>query len=433
MATIATDGHARGVGAVYADSDALKALADVTARVLRRDLEDVEELDLLVELEILGRVRNQLDARKSAAIAELTRRKKDDARARHPNNPRAGEQAARHARQQLVGELHLSHGEVKQAQQIGAKLAQTPRAREAFEAGTLPTRHAQVLVDALQHVADPEVRARLEHELTEAGQAMNPTEFGRLVRQRLGELDDGASVEAQQRRNQRRTGRLSQSPDGFQELHVRVSGVAGEMLATAVHAFRRTDAEGEHRTPEQATADAVVAMAEAALGAAKAPLQHGIRPHLTITLTQADLDRGSGLAKTVWSGPVPIAEVEPLYDDCSVSRLILDARGVPVEASEAVRSVPAGVWRAVVERDGGCIADGCDQPPQWCQVMHLGERYRFGGRLTIPTAGLGCSYHHKKFDLYGWKLSWFEGRPVLHAPDKPPRRSRPPDTRGDPP
>ena len=201
-------------------------------------------------------------------------------------------------------------------------------------------------------------------------------------------------------------------------------------MATAIHAFRRPDAPGEHRTADQATADAVVAMAEAALAAAAAPLQHGVRPSVVVTVSEEDLARGRGSADTVWSGRLPLGEVDDVLDDSTVSRLVRDARGVAVEASEGVRHVPVGVYRAIVDRDRGCIADGCDQKPQWCQVMHLDVPYRFKGRLTIKTAALGCSYHHVKFDRRGWKLTWFAGRPVLHHPDKPPRR---PASRGDPP
>jgi hypothetical protein len=105
-----------------------------------------------------------------------------------------------------------------------------------------------------------------------------------------------------------------------------------------------------------------------------------------------------------------------------------------VEASEAVRSVPAGVHRAILARDGArCIADGCDVPAGWCDVMHLKVPYRLGGRLTIDTAGFGCRYHHDKLDRRGWKVTWLDGRPVLHHPARPPdvpvgveRSDRPP-------
>jgi hypothetical protein len=91
--------------------------------------------------------------------------------------------------------------------------------------------------------------------------------------------------------------------------------------------------------------------------------------------------------------------------------------------------------RGVVARDGArCIGDGCDVPTAWCDVMHLDVPYALGGRLTIDTAGLGCGFHHHRLDRGGWTVSWVDGRPVVHPPDRPPRRppgthvsARPPD------
>ncbi|HSK22718.1 MAG TPA: DUF222 domain-containing protein, partial [Egicoccus sp.] len=398
--------------------------------VVTRDIDEADDATLRDELQLLTRMRNRLDARMSTVMSALSRRDAARARVARPDNPRAGEQAARQLRNDLVDDLGLTHGEVKQAQQLDKGLADAPSTRAAFAEGALGPRHAAVVADCLRHVADPQVAARLDAELTAAAVRMNPVEFGKYARGRLIELDNAAAEEAAQAKRMRRTGRLNLTPDGYQQLFVRLPGIAGETLATAVHAFRRPDSPGEHRTPDQATADAVVAMAEAALAAAAAPHQHGVRPHVVVTVSEESVARGRGAADTVWSGPLPFGEVDDTLDDSAVCRLVHDARGVPTEASEGVRTVPVGVYRGIVDRDGGCIADGCDQKPQWCQVMHLDVPFRFQGRLTIRTAALGCSYHHDKFDRRGWKITWFDGRPVLHHPDKPPRR---PQSRGDPP
>lgn len=438
----ADDDVAGELGAVANDGYGLGALEAAVATVAGHDLVEVDEPALRAQIALLRTLRNRLDAHMTATIGELTRRERARARTRRPDDPRAGEQAARLARQQIVNELHLTHSEVKQAQRIGSQLAHAPTARAAFHDGTLGPRHTAVLADALGHVTDPDTHAQLETELTAAGQQMDPVEFGKLVRRRLGETDNDASVAAQRRRHQRRSGRVHLTEDGFHNVSYRGSGLDGETVATAVHAYRRHDAPGEHRTPEQTTHDAIVDMATAALAAADAPTQHGVRPHVVVGIEQADLDRATGIAHTTWSGPVPLSEVDRIIDDCSISRLVRDARGIPVEASEAVRTVPVGVWRGVVDRDRGCIADGCDHKPQWCQVMHLDTPYRLNGRLTIATAALGCSYHHRMLDHHGWTVTWHHGRPILHHPDKPPRppdqpnrqrTPKQPPTRGDPP
>jgi hypothetical protein len=202
------------------------------------------------------------------------------------------------------------------------------------------------------------------------------------------------------------------------------SGVDGELVATGIHAFRRPDAPDERRTPEQATADAVVAMASAALRAGEAPTVRGVRPHVTVTIDYEDVLRRAGVAETRWSGPLPTEEILRLLADCGVSRLLLDARGVALEAGEEVRNVPAGVARAIGQRDLVCIADGCDMAADWCQVMHLETPFMLGGRLKPTTGAHGCDFHHDCYDRRGWVVTWVGDRPILHHPDRIPEAVR---------
>jgi hypothetical protein len=146
------------------------------------------------------------------------------------------------------------------------------------------------------------VRAEVEAELLEAAGHQHAVEFGRTCRRLLAERDQAAAMKAEDRRKARRSTRLWQTEDGFQALSGQWSGADGEIVATGVQAFRRPDAPDERRTPEQATADAVVAMAAAALRAAEAPTVHGVRPHVTVTIDYEDTLRRAGVAETRWSG-----------------------------------------------------------------------------------------------------------------------------------
>jgi hypothetical protein len=264
------------------------------------------------------------------------------------------------------------------------------------------------------------VRAEVEGELLQAAGHQHAVEFGRTCRRLLAERDQDAAMTAEDRRKARRSTRLWQTEDGFQALSGQWSGADGEIVATGVQAFRRPDAPGERRTPEQATADAVVAMAAAALRAAEAPTVHGVRPHVTVTIDYEDTLRRAGVAETRWSGPLPMEEVRRLLADCGVSRLLVDPRGVALEAGEEVRNVPVGVARVIAQRDPVCIADGCDMPADWCQIMHLETPFVFGGRLSPGMGAHGCPFHHQKFDRRGWVVSWVGDRPILHHPERIP-------------
>jgi len=159
-------------------------------------------------------------------------------------------------------------------------------------------------------------------------------------------------------------------------------------------------------------------MARAALAAGEAPANRGVRPHVTVVVDWEAIAAQAGVAEAAWMGPLPFLEIRRLLADCDVGRLIVDADGLPMEAGQAVRTVPAGLWRALTVRDGGCVATGCDVPAAWCDVMHLGEPYRFDGRLSLANAALGCRHHHRLYDRGSWELTWRDRRPTLHPPTR---------------
>src|SRR5690606_6424573 len=110
-------------------------------------------------------------------------------------------------------------------------------------------------------------------------------------------------------------------------------------------AFRRPDAPGEQRTREQAGADALVAMAKAALDAGTAPSRHGVRPHVSVLLDWRAIAADAGVGQGTLTGPLPLDQIRRLLADCDVAPLLLDRPGVALEAGEAVRTVPAGLRR----------------------------------------------------------------------------------------
>jgi hypothetical protein len=400
----------------------------------------IDELDdgqVRAELKVIEDARRRLDARACRLAAALTDRERRRAIQAKPDDPRAARKAERRTRAELQDQLRWTPTEAKRAQELGSELTHSPESAKAFDSGQLPAAHARLLADTLRWLDDAQV-ADAEPALIAAAREQDARTFGRTCRRLLAEFDHDAAMRAEERRHARRRGSVVQTDDGMTKLNAEVAGLDGEYVLTAVNAFRRLDAPGEHRTPEQATADAVVAMARAALEAGTASRQHGARPHLIIVAPK-DVATGqrAGVVETAFSGPLPSGEGLRIIDDAAVSQLLCDDRGIPVEATEEVRNVPQGVYRGILARDGACcIADGCDIPAGWCQVMHLTVPYRLNGRLTIDTGGLGCSYHHTKLDRHGWKVTWIDGRPVLHHPDRPPAHppdaevsDRPPDRR----
>ena len=181
-------------------------------------------------------------------------------------------------------------------------------------------------------------------------------------------------------------------------------GVAGERLITAVEAFRRPGGPDDRRGFGQRTADALEEVCEAALRGGAAPSRHGVRPHVLVTVEWSQLVRAAGVAELAFTGPVPISELRPLLADCAFSRVVLGPDSVPIEVSKQVRTVPQGLFRAVVTRDRGCTWPGCDAPPGWCDVAHGNLPFRHGGRLKLGDCALLCRRHHRRFDTGTWRM-----------------------------
>jgi hypothetical protein len=395
---------------------ALDRLDGSVADVVRTDLDPLGDEEVR---EVMARTQGAIDrllGMRSKLAGTL------ESRALRAAGPGRERQALRVVRDRTAEELRLTPSEVKRSGETGRRLAEVPAAQRAMTDGDLPPDHARVLADTLQHLAGPD-RERAERELLARARREDATTFGRSCRRLLAEVDAEAAQAAQDRRNARRHLRVTQTPDGMLAVHGQGSGWDAEVVATTLHAFARPG-PGDTRSAEQRSWDALVAACRAALDAGTAAENRGVRPHalVLVPLPPVGSDTPPGCVEAAWTGPLPWTEVRRHLADAAVSRALIDADSLPLEASVAVRTVPAGLWKFLLVRDRVCIADGCTVPAAWCQVMHLDETFALGGKLSPDNSGLGCSRHHLAYDRGGWTVTWLAGRPVLHHPDRPPAR-----------
>jgi hypothetical protein len=343
-----------------------------------------------------------------------------ESRALRAAGPGRERQALRVVRDRTADELRLTPSEVKRSGETGRRLAEVPAAQRAMTDGDLPPDHARVLADTLQHLAGAD-RERAERELLPRARHEDATTFGRSCLRLLAEFDAEAAQAAQDRRNARRHLRVTQTPDGMLAVHGQGSGWDAEVVATALHAFARPG-PADARSAEQRNWDALVAACRTALDAGEAAENRGARPHalVLVPLPPVGSDAAPPPVEAAWTGPLPWTEVRRHLADAVVSRVLIDAESLPLEASVAVRTVPAGLWKFLLVRDRVCIAEGCTVPAAWCAVMHLDEAFALGGKLSPDNSGLGCSRHHLAYYRCGWVVTWVAGRPVLHHPDRPP-------------
>jgi uncharacterized membrane protein YgcG len=400
-----------------ASSSRLEGLSAAVEALVSVRVDELSDGEVEEELLVVDRARKRLDARVARLASASTHRRARRATEAHPGDRRAGERAARRAQRELADALCWSPQQMAGIRRDGGRMAQLPRASSAADRGELSTRHLRVLADVLDRLPNDR-RDGFEAEMVELGKGLDVRAFGRACRRRLAEVDHDAAMTHLERQHTRRKAHVFQGEDGMVVVSGRWAGLDGEVVLTAVDAFRRPDRRGEVRTCAQRTADAVVDALRAALRGGDAPAVHGARPQVMVTVDAARLRDGTGVGEAAWSGPIPLGELRRVLDDCGLGWIVRDEGGLPLASGEKVRTVPAGLWRALVDRDRGCVAQGCDAPASWCDVMHLDEPHRDGGRLRLDNAALGCRTDHRTYDRGGLTLHWNGGRPILRRPPR---------------
>ncbi len=130
----------------------------------------------------------------------------------------------------------------------------------------------------------------------------------------------------------------------------------------------------------------------------------------------SDLVEGRGAVETTWAGPLPTGLIRTLLADAAISRIITGPDSLPLDVGRATRTVPAGIWRALVARDGGCTFKGCRRPPGWCDAAHLDVRWWQGGQMGLDQLTLVCRPHHRTIDGQEWTGTIDDGKVVWHPP-----------------
>ncbi len=91
---------------------------------------------------------------------------------------------------------------------------------------------------------------------------------------------------------------------------------------------------------------------------------------------------------------LPASRVAAALCDCEITRLVLNAQGVPLDEGRGRRLFTAHQRKAVVARDGGgCALPGCAIPARYTELHHLTWWSR-DGRSDLDQAIQLCDGHH---------------------------------------
>ena len=92
--------------------------------------------------------------------------------------------------------------------------------------------------------------------------------------------------------------------------------------------------------------------------------------------------------------PVPATALATALCDCELTRIVIDADGVPIDLGRSQRLYTGPQRRAVIARDRHCIWPGCTLPARYCDVHHLLWWGRDHGPTSVDNGALACDFHH---------------------------------------
>jgi hypothetical protein len=183
--------------------------------------------------------------------------------------------------------------------------------------------------------------------------------------------------------------------------------VGGEKVATALEAISAASrCAGDLRTAAQRRGDALVQLADLYLASGRLPILRTVKPHIIVTIPVDDLTDPAvtpGAARTGLDGHISAAKARWLACDSRISRMLVDADGLPLDVGRDERVVPPHIRRAVVERDRSCVFAGCEAPSWFCDVHHLLEWLADDGETSLENSGLLCERHHTKIH-HGYRV-----------------------------
>jgi hypothetical protein len=303
--------------------------------------------------------------------------------------------------------LGVSGREAKKQNEMARDLRLLPQTRAALADGRIGAEQAQAIGLAARRGALGAPGAT-EQQLLPAAEQQPPDVFQRHIR-REEQLADSRSLErAEQRAYRRRRASLARRQDGMWDLHALLPDEDGELLATALDAFRSADPPGtpplEQRSPEQRTADALSDVIGASLRASS-KTSGGVRPHLNVVVPVELLDtESSEVVSASHGGVLSSAALSRLLCDANLRRLLTRGDSEVLDVGRTKREWSVAQRVALHVRDGGCRAPGCDRPAAWTDAHHI-VWWTKGGSTSVDNGILLCRRHHRMVHEGGWTVS----------------------------
>jgi hypothetical protein len=312
--------------------------------------------ELGAELQRLQRLQSRVEARAAAVVARAQRR----------GVPQAQGFASPTA--WLIALTGEPPAVCRSRVRVALALQHMDHTRRAFTAGDLSACRVRLLVDA--RAGGPDLFRRDEPLLVEQARSLPARAYPLALAhwRRLAD-PDGARFDAEAAFVARRL-HISPTWGGGVRLDGDLDPESGQIVLTAIRSLAEPAAvdPDDRRSPQQRRADALAEICRRHLDSTHRPTLGGERPHITLTVSPADL-AGDHLVD-LEAGPITAEAARRLACDATISHILVDHEGMPLAAGEARRSVPTALRRALDLRDKHCTHPGCDAPVRWCDAHH---------------------------------------------------------------
>jgi hypothetical protein len=281
-------------------------------------------------------------------------------------------------------------------------------------AGDYSTAHAAVIVRALGDLPadlEPDITVRAEKTLVEEAAHLTPRQL-RTVGRHLLDVVAPEVVEARDRDRLDRAdaaafanARLTMRPLGdgttqcwflLPDLHAAILKAAAEAVTAPRKNTKPEPAPATGRLPDHATL--------MGLGLCEV-LEHlpvdgygdhgGLAATVVVTLDHEVLKAGIGSAHLVDGTPVSPGEARRLACGAGIIPAVLGGPSAVLDLGREQRLFNKAQRVALVLRDRGCRAEGCDRPPSWTEAHHLTRPWAEGGRTDLDNGILLCGHHHR--------------------------------------
>ena len=298
-----------------------------------------------------------------------------------------------------------------------------PDTHAALRRGELTGQHARTVARTVRKVTDNvrtehvgSVRAEVEKVMLDVGRSVDVGSlngFANRVRQIVD--PDGVLADAN-RAHERRWLTVARSIDGMVNIEGLLDPESGATVMTALAAGAVPTGSDDHRSGGQRRADSLVELCRQALDRGEVASSGGVEPHLLVTTSLDSLQQAHNApAEMEWAGPVPPETARRFACDATLTRVLVNPEGMPLDVGRSTRVVPPAIRTALVVRDGGCVAECCDRPPSWTEAHHI-RHWIDGGETSLANLVLLCRSHHRKVHEERWTIERINGRWTLAPP-----------------